>query len=131
MSMSRWVDSSHGVEAERASETSLDGTPLPATTISNARREKWSCQIEETLAALHSRNIVWGDAKTANVLIDEVTDDAWVVDFGGGNTKGWIDRELHGSIEGDQQALRRIKEELPEDWSLGEDSHSFDRTVEK
>jgi hypothetical protein len=74
-----------------ADDRHRDGTPLPATTISKARREKWSRQIEETLAALHSRNIVWGDAKTANVLIDEVTDDAWVVDFGGGNTKGWID----------------------------------------
>ncbi|KFZ05902.1 hypothetical protein V501_07915 [Pseudogymnoascus sp. VKM F-4519 (FW-2642)] len=113
-----------------ADDRHRDGTPLPATIISNARREKWSRQIEETLAALHSQNIIWGDAKTANVLIDEVTDDAWVVDFGGGNTKGWIDRELHGSVEGDQQALRRIKKELAEDWSLGEDGHSFGFMVE-
>ncbi|KFY91354.1 hypothetical protein V500_04702 [Pseudogymnoascus sp. VKM F-4518 (FW-2643)] len=91
-----------------------DGTPLPATTISKARREKWSRQVEETLTALHSRSIVWGDAKTANVLINEVTDDAWVVDFGGGNTEGWIDHELRESVEGDQQALRRIKKDLAE-----------------
>lgn len=98
-----------------ADDQHRDGTPLPATTISNARREKWSHQIEGTLAALHSQRIVWGDAKTANIVIDEVTDDAWVVDFGGGNTTGWIDRELRGSIEGDQQALRRIKKELAVD----------------
>ncbi|OBT80282.1 hypothetical protein VF21_00579 [Pseudogymnoascus sp. 05NY08] len=114
-----------------ADDQHRDGTPLPATAISKARREKWSRQIEETLEVLHSRNIVWGDAKTANVLIDEVTDDAWVVDFGGGNTVGWIDRELHGSVEGDQQALRRIKKELTEEWVLEEDGHSFNCTVEK
>lgn len=47
-------------------------------------------------------------------------DDAWVVDFGGGNTVGWVDRGLHGSVEGDEQALARIKKELAEDWLSGE-----------
>jgi hypothetical protein len=51
----------------------------------------------------------------ANILIDEVTDNAWVVDFGGGNTEGWIDLELHGSVAGDIQALERIKKELADD----------------
>ncbi|KFY58857.1 hypothetical protein V496_05923 [Pseudogymnoascus sp. VKM F-4515 (FW-2607)] len=127
----------HNLEyALRCAKTTLgaddrhrDGTPLPATTISKARREKWSSQIEETLVALHSRNIVWGDAKTANILIDEATDDAWVVDFGGGNTEGWIDHELRESVEGDQQALRRIKKELAKDWLHEEDSHSGEYPV--
>ncbi|KAF8851117.1 hypothetical protein BDZ45DRAFT_679058 [Acephala macrosclerotiorum] len=92
-----------------------DGPPPPAITINKAQKEKWSCQIKETLEALHTRNIIWGDAKMANILIDEVTDDAWVVDFGGGNTEGWIDPELHGSAEGDIQALERIKKELADD----------------
>jgi hypothetical protein len=47
-----------------------------------------------------------------NILIDEVTDDSWIVDFGGGNTDGWIDRDLHGSKAGDLQALDRITAEL-------------------
>ncbi|EHK97981.1 hypothetical protein M7I_6213 [Glarea lozoyensis 74030] len=92
-----------------------NGPPLPEITISKAQKEKWSGQIEETLRALHARNIIWGDAKMANILIDEVTDDAWVVDFGGGNTEGWIDPELHGSVAGDIQALERIKKELADD----------------
>ncbi|CZR62566.1 uncharacterized protein PAC_12463 [Phialocephala subalpina] len=92
-----------------------NGTPLPEITISKAQKEKWSRQIEETLEALHTRNIIWGDAKMANILIDEVTDNAWVVDFGGGNTEGWIDLELHGSVAGDIQALERIKKELADD----------------
>ena len=49
---------------------------------------------------------------TANVLVDKVTDDIWIVDFGGGNTWGWIDRELHGSKAGDLQALDRITAQL-------------------
>lgn len=33
-------------------------------------RHRWFDQISRTLKHLHSQNIVWGDAKTANVLID-------------------------------------------------------------
>ncbi|KAF8859303.1 hypothetical protein BDZ45DRAFT_689401 [Acephala macrosclerotiorum] len=89
-----------------------DAPSPPAITISKARKEKWTRQIQETLQSLHARNVVWGDAKLANVLIDEVTDDAWMIDFGGGNTQGWIERDLHGSKAGDLQALDRITAEL-------------------
>jgi serine/threonine protein kinase len=89
-----------------------DAPSLPAITISKARKEKWTSQIQETLQSLHSRNVIWGDAKLANILIDEVTDDAWIVDFGGGHTVGWIERDLHGSKAGDLQALVRITAEL-------------------
>lgn len=106
-----------------ANDSQPDGSPLPPVTISKVQRVKWSRQIEETLAALHSKNIIWGDAKTANILIDKATNDAWVVDFGGGNTMGRIDRELHGSVEGDEQALARIEKELAENWFFGEDCH--------
>lgn len=90
-----------------------EDTPSPpAITISKARKEKWTSQIQEILQSLHARDVIWGDAKLANVLIDEVTDDAWLVDFGGGNTQGWIERDLHGSKAGDLQALDRIAAEL-------------------
>ena len=89
-----------------------DAPSLPAITISKAQKEKWTSQIQETLQSLHSRNVIWGDAKLANILIDEVTDDAWIVDFGGGHTVGWIERDLHGSKAGDLQALVRITTEL-------------------
>ncbi|PMD52275.1 uncharacterized protein K444DRAFT_669872 [Hyaloscypha bicolor E] len=90
--------------------------PSPAITISKARKEKWTSQIQETLQSLHARNVIWGDAKLANILIDEVTDDSWIVDFGGGNTQGWIERDLHGSKAGDLQALDRITAELAAVW---------------
>jgi hypothetical protein len=42
--------------------------------------------------------------------------DTWIVDFGGGNTQGWIERDLHGSKAGDLQALDRITAELAAVW---------------
>jgi hypothetical protein len=77
--------------------------------ITQAQKDKWARQIEHTLKALHNKNILWVDMKTSNVLIDDTTDDAWVVDFGGGNTFGWVDRELAGMVEGDFQGMEKIK----------------------
>lgn len=90
----------------------LQCTLRSANTIDRNRRKKWSRQIEETLVELHSQDIIWGDAKSTNVLIDEVSDDSWVIDFGGGNAEGWMDSALHGTVAGDLQALERIKKEL-------------------
>ena len=79
--------------------------------IEKSRRAKWATQIEDTLKQLHAIGVVWGDAKTSNILIDE-KDDAWIVDFGGGQTLGWVDYELVGSKDGDLQALKKILEAL-------------------
>lgn len=43
-------------------------------------RQHWSDQISHTLKCLHSRHIVWGDAKASNVLID-VDNQAYLIDF--------------------------------------------------
>jgi hypothetical protein len=51
-------------------------------------------------------------------LFREETDDAWVIDFGGGYTKGWVDQELLETLEGDEQALGRIDDSL-KIWSWG------------
>jgi len=32
--------------------------------------------------------VIWGDGKPDNILIHDKIDDAWVIDFGGGYTKG-------------------------------------------
>jgi hypothetical protein len=55
--------------------------------------------------------LVWGDAKTTNILIDGKVD-AWTVGFGGGQTLGWVDYELVGTKDGDLQALKKILEAL-------------------
>lgn len=72
-------------------------------------RTRWAAQIGDTLAQLHNAGIVWGDAKPDNILVDQ-HDDAWIIDFGGGYTEGWVERGLAGTREGDLQALVRITE---------------------
>jgi len=77
----------------------------PGTEVS--RKEKWAAQIQEAVGQLHDAGIVWGDAKPDNVLID-VSRDAWLIDFGGGYTEGWVPKALVGTMEGDDIALQRI-----------------------
>jgi serine/threonine protein kinase len=83
-------------------------------TISRSMRERWATQIEETLQQLHDINVVWGDAKSANILIDD-NHNAWILDFGGGNTVGWVPEELVGTKEGDLHALKIILEVIMKD----------------
>lgn len=67
--------------------------------------------VQSVVHKLHELDIVWCDAKTANILLDK-NDDLWVIDFGGGGTPGWVDRKLMDTKEGDLQALRRILEDI-------------------
>ncbi|KAF5628938.1 serine threonine kinase [Fusarium sp. NRRL 52700] len=70
-------------------------------------RKQWASQIQRSVDLLHSEGIIWGDAKAENVLIDQ-NDDAWVIDFGGGYTVGWVDKDKTGTLEGDRQGLAKI-----------------------
>ncbi|KAM5354940.1 hypothetical protein ACJ41O_001586 [Fusarium nematophilum] len=72
-------------------------------------QQKWATQLRDIIDQLHDAGIVWGDAKPDNVLIDTNLD-AWVVDFGGGYTEGWVPKKLAGTMEGDQHALEKIVE---------------------
>ncbi|KAG5750139.1 hypothetical protein H9Q70_007203 [Fusarium xylarioides] len=74
-------------------------------------RQKWAEQVHVMIHQLHTAGIVWGDAKPDNVLIDRQKD-AWLVDFGGGYTQGWVPKELAGSVEGDLHGLQKIEEFL-------------------
>ena len=69
-------------------------------------------QISETIVKLHEIGIVWGDGKADNVLINKTTDDAWLINFGGVYTNGWVDEELIETVEGDGQAIARLREFL-------------------
>ena len=71
----------------------------------------WADQITHTLNSLHEAGIVWGDVKPDNVLID-VHKDAWIIDFGGYCTEGWVDKEIAGTVQGDLQGLAKILEFL-------------------
>lgn len=74
-------------------------------------RLRWAAQIRETITELHKEGIVWGDAKLDNVLLGK-NDAPWIIDFGGGHTPGWVDREKEETVEGDLQGLDRIVERL-------------------
>ena len=85
------------------------GNPLSeVVSPSSSQKEKWKRQISETISFLHGIGVVWGDVKPANILIDEKTDDAVLIDFGGGSTKGWVDHHLTETTQGDLQGLNRI-----------------------
>lgn len=72
-----------------------------------SRLHHWAAQITECFNEMHAAGVVWGDAKPANVLID-MNDDAWIVDFGGGYTEGWVERDFAGTVQGDEQGLRKM-----------------------
>lgn len=74
-------------------------------------REKWDEQVTITLTALHKAGIIWGDAKAVNILID-ANDDAWIIDFGGGYTRGWVEKDRMETIDGDHEGLSKIREFL-------------------
>lgn len=50
-------------------------------------RQKVGRQIKETVELLHGIEVIWGDAKPSNVVID-LSNDAWLIDFGGGWSEG-------------------------------------------
>ncbi|KAJ9145255.1 Protein kinase-like domain [Coniochaeta hoffmannii] len=74
-------------------------------------RQRWASQIDASIKKLYQEGIIWGDAKAENVLIDK-NDDAWIIDFGGSYTPGWVDMEKAGTLEGDMQGLGKIMDML-------------------
>ncbi|KID73428.1 uncharacterized protein G6M90_00g062540 [Metarhizium brunneum] len=78
---------------------------------SAARKMKWMRQVEATVKRLHQLGVVWGDAKPDNVIIN-AEGDAIVVDFGGGYTPGYIDKELQQTFQGDLIGLDQMAAEI-------------------
>jgi len=80
---------------------------VDVSTVSVEIRQRWAEQIRGMVNWLHEIDIVWGDGKPSNVVIDQA-DNAWLIDFGGGWTEGWVDEEFAGTERGDDQAVERI-----------------------
>ncbi|KAI5918080.1 hypothetical protein F4810DRAFT_607815 [Camillea tinctor] len=75
------------------------------------RRQSWASQIRETVDKLHAIEVIWGDVKVSNVIVD-TEDNAMLIDFGGGFTEGWVHKELADTLEGDEQGIKNIMDFL-------------------
>jgi serine/threonine protein kinase len=75
-------------------------------------KHKWVDQVTGTLTKLHEAGIAWGDAKPDNVLIDK-NDDAWIIDFGGGYTQGFVEKE--GDLQGLEKTVEYVFSERAEE----------------
>ncbi|KAK4156996.1 hypothetical protein C8A00DRAFT_12093 [Chaetomidium leptoderma] len=116
------------VDCRRENDGILDGIYLRRTPI--PPRERWVSQIKEAVQQLHEGGVIWGDAKADNVLIDK-KNDAWLIDFGGGYTEGWVDKEKANTKEGDLQGVERIVEYLySEEYEPYPSDYEFDSASE-
>jgi hypothetical protein len=86
-------------------------TQLLRSSIPESKRLAWSKKSEEYITLLHENNIIWGDAKADNFIVD-AEDNLWIIDFGGSYTEGWIDPELSETLEGDEMGLGKVQAAL-------------------
>ncbi|PYH82084.1 hypothetical protein BO82DRAFT_401721 [Aspergillus uvarum CBS 121591] len=93
------------------SSRSLDRLILGDCEMSLADRQKWYDQVSEAVQTLHQEGLCWGDVKAAYVVIDG-EGDAWLIDFEGGASWGWIDKQLKDTMAGDLQGLSRLHQVL-------------------
>lgn len=78
---------------------------------SNDLRLRWANELEGLVHQLHAVDLIWGDAKPQNILVD-MKDRLWLIDFDGGHTPGWVEKENEETQTGDWQGVQRIKEWL-------------------
>jgi hypothetical protein len=86
--------------------------PVPLTEkidvdIPQEQRDAWATEAERMKEVLHDHDIIWGDAKADNFLVDR-DDVLWLIDMGGSYTEGWIDPELADTEEGDDQGVEKV-----------------------
>ena len=80
---------------------------MPIPSIPEGGRRKWASQIREAVSQLHEIGVIWDNGEASNIIID-AEDNAWLIDFGGGWTEGWVDDALADTVERDEQAVTRI-----------------------
>ena len=86
--------------------------PTPLTSmfdpsVSKEKRDLWAKEADRIKDILHKNNIIWGDAKADNFMVDK-DDQLWIIDFGGSYTEGWVDPELNETKEGDNMGTTKI-----------------------
>jgi hypothetical protein len=88
-----------------------DPTPLthlldPSTP--EHKRTQWAKDAERMVEVLHENELIWGDAKGDNFLVDGKDEKVWMIDFGGSWTEGWVDEKLKETEEGDWQGTEKV-----------------------
>jgi serine/threonine protein kinase len=87
-------------------------SPTPLTfkldpTIAQTQRDGWSKEADRIKSLLHENDIVWGDAKADNFVVDG-EGQLWIIDFGGSYTEGWVEEGLNETVEGDDMGTEKI-----------------------
>lgn len=87
-------------------------SPTPLTMkldekVPQEKRDAWAKEVDRIKDLLHKHEIVWGDAKADNFMVDK-DDKLWIIDFGGSYTEGWVDAELNETEEGDDMGIEKI-----------------------
>lgn len=72
-----------------------------------SQKERRKRDISDAVSFLHKIGVIWGDAKADNIKIEKRSGRLVLLDFGGGFTEGWIDKELSETVEGDLQGVCR------------------------
>lgn len=111
-------------------EDSVPLTKLLKSSVAEEKREAWSKKSKQYVDTLHKHDIIWGDAKADNFMVDK-DDELWIIDFGGSYTEGWVDPELSDTLEGDDQGLEKVQQALenPDDDDAAPHRSSSDRSV--
>jgi len=98
--------------------------------ISQAKRKKWAKEVERVTDLLHEYDIIWGDAKADNFVLD-ADEKLWIIDFGGNYTEGWVDAEKAETMEGDEQGIEKILNALCDPIEGSEDIRSLQEAVDE
>ncbi|KAK6005339.1 hypothetical protein QM012_008118 [Aureobasidium pullulans] len=92
-------------------QTHIEGaeplTHLLDSDVPQAKRDRWASESEKMVDLLHQHDLIWGDAKADNFMVDK-DDKLWIIDFGGSYTEGWVDPNLNETVEGDDMGTRKI-----------------------
>ncbi|KAH0390583.1 hypothetical protein KCU89_g15438, partial [Aureobasidium melanogenum] len=92
-------------------QTHIEGaeplTHLLDSDVPQSKRDRWASESERMVNLLHQHDLIWGDAKADNFMVDK-DDKLWIIDFGGSYTEGWIDPNLNETVEGDDMGTRKI-----------------------
>lgn len=87
-----------------------DPTPLTNMLdfdVPQKKRDNWAAESKRIVDLLHDHDLVFGDCKADNFLVDK-NDNLWIIDFGGSYTDGWVDPKLAETEEGDDMGIEKI-----------------------